>query len=100
MQYDWPGNVRELRNIIERALVLCKGKKIKPSELVFPEVQQSVSLQVDIDEAGLAPLEEIERRHIQHVFESCSRNLAKSATILSVSESTLRRKLKSYNVIP
>jgi DNA-binding NtrC family response regulator len=26
--YDWPGNVRELMNVIERAMLLCKGKSV------------------------------------------------------------------------
>ena len=24
-RYSWPGNVRELRNVVERAMILCKG---------------------------------------------------------------------------
>jgi PAS domain S-box-containing protein len=27
--YDWPGNVRELKNIIERAVILSKGKTLR-----------------------------------------------------------------------
>ncbi|MBM3301276.1 MAG: sigma 54-interacting transcriptional regulator, partial [Deltaproteobacteria bacterium] len=30
VRYEWPGNVRELRNVIERALILCRGKRITP----------------------------------------------------------------------
>ncbi len=26
--YDWPGNVRELMNVVERAMLLCKGKSV------------------------------------------------------------------------
>lgn len=26
--YNWPGNVRELENVIERAVILCRGKEI------------------------------------------------------------------------
>lgn len=28
LNYPWPGNVRELENAIERAVILCRGKKI------------------------------------------------------------------------
>lgn len=31
--YAWPGNVRELRNICERLVVLCEGKRIDASSL-------------------------------------------------------------------
>lgn len=31
--YDWPGNVRELQNVIERALILSRGKKRLSVEL-------------------------------------------------------------------
>jgi DNA-binding NtrC family response regulator len=31
--YSWPGNVRELVNIIERGVVLCKGKELTPADL-------------------------------------------------------------------
>jgi transcriptional regulator with GAF, ATPase, and Fis domain len=27
--YDWPGNVRELQNVIERALISCRGKQLQ-----------------------------------------------------------------------
>jgi two-component system, NtrC family, response regulator AtoC len=31
--HDWPGNVRELENAIERAVTLCEGHVIHPSDL-------------------------------------------------------------------
>ena len=28
-QYDWPGNIRELQNVIERAVILAKGVRLR-----------------------------------------------------------------------
>ena len=37
--YDWPGNVRELENVIERAVVIGKKRKITPLDLPFQDVR-------------------------------------------------------------
>ena len=36
-QYPWPGNVRELENVIQRAVVLCRGRVVTPAHLMFDE---------------------------------------------------------------
>src|SRR5690606_30626976 len=28
-RYDWPGNIRELKNVIERAVILSRGKVLR-----------------------------------------------------------------------
>jgi len=34
-QYDWPGNVRELRNVLEQAVILSRGERLR-LDLVLP----------------------------------------------------------------
>jgi len=42
----WPGNVRELQNVIQFALVKCRGTRIKPEHL--PIVLQAYMAKTNI----------------------------------------------------
>jgi two-component system response regulator FlrC len=42
-QYPWPGNVRELENVIQRAVVLCRGRVVTAAHLMFDESQPLLS---------------------------------------------------------
>jgi two-component system, NtrC family, response regulator AtoC len=37
LAYHWPGNVRELQNVVERAVLLCKGETIGVEALPFAQ---------------------------------------------------------------
>ena len=41
--YSWPGNVRELKNVIERAVVIARGRMIGTEELKFLDPGKAVS---------------------------------------------------------
>ena len=38
LKYLWPGNVRELKNVIERAVVLCRGQEIDADDLLLTKL--------------------------------------------------------------
>ena len=38
LKYLWPGNVRELKNVIERAVVLCRGQEIGVEDLLLTKL--------------------------------------------------------------
>lgn len=40
-RYDWPGNVRELQNVVERAVLLCKGRTIGEDLLVLMNIRST-----------------------------------------------------------
>ena len=40
-QYDWPGNVRELKNVMERAVILSKGKVLRLDLAMTDLLEQS-----------------------------------------------------------
>ena len=96
LSYNWPGNVRELRNVMQRAVTLTRYDRLSVDDL--PEkIRDHRSTQVVIggeDPAELLPLEEVERRYIDHVLSTVGGNKSLAARILGLDRKTLYRKLK------
>jgi DNA-binding NtrC family response regulator len=91
MLYEWPGNVRELENAVERAVVICMDRTIKPQHLPilcapFPSHPPSGSLK------------EMEKNHILQVLEQNNGNISRCAKILGIDRSTLYNKMTRYNI--
>ncbi|AFM26233.1 sigma-54-dependent transcriptional regulator [Desulfomonile tiedjei] len=102
--YSWPGNVRELENVIERALVLCRGDAIMPEDLPL-ELRQTPEIEAELDtlvsgEKGLAEtLDAIEERIIRQALKNAGNVQAQAAKILGISRSNLQYKLKKYGLL-
>jgi two-component system, NtrC family, response regulator AlgB len=90
-RHGWPGNVRELRNVVERAVLLCRGETIGVEHLPPNLLNSSLSYSV----GDMVDLETIERMHITQVVGS-SRSLRRAAAILGIDNGTLCRKMKRY----
>lgn len=98
-QYSFPGNVRELENILERAMTLCEGNTIQPSDLKLPEKTNKVDDGVHRDKVDLdQSLEEHERELIMNALEKTKWNRTAAARLLGVSFRTLRYRLKKLGI--
>ena len=91
MLYEWPGNVRELENAIERAVVVCKGRKIMPEDL---PIFRAEHLTTPLDNS----LTGVEKAHINRILNENQWNIARSASILGIDRSTLYNKIKRYKM--
>ena len=97
MRFSWPGNVRQLRNVMERALVMNREKKvIGKRDLQLPDEKPGAYPTAN----ELLPLTEVEKRHILARLKHCGGNQSKAARLLGISKITLWRKLKEYGVNP
>ena len=97
LAYSWPGNVRELEHAMERAVVLAEGKpRIQAADLP-PEIVRGARAE-DGDDGEIAPLAEIERRHILRALDHYHGNRKATAAALGIAPNTLWRKLVSYGV--
>jgi PAS domain S-box-containing protein len=107
-RYNWPGNVRELRNVLERALILCRGDIIKSDDISLPKkksdelpggkeipVTVSVSGKSNLNEA----LEAAKRLMIEGALGRCSGNVSAAARLLGVSRDALRHHMKMLELV-
>lgn len=93
--YSWPGNVRELRNVIERAVILGKGR-ITVAEL--PDSVRQIIAPV-ADPSDVSSLKERERSTILEILENCNNNRRLAAEKLGISRRTLQYRLKEYGLV-
>ncbi len=100
MKYNYPGNVRELENIIERAVVLTRGKVITLNDLPmnikgFKEERTLAAF----GEGNLTEqVEALEKQLIFDALQQSGGNQTKAGKLLGLTERNLRYKLKKYNI--
>jgi two-component system response regulator AtoC len=95
LEYDWPGNVRELENVLTRAIALARGHVLTSDDLLL-------SLGGDREKppaaAEILPLEKVEREYIEKALSVTGWNISRTARMLNISPTTLRKKIKDYKL--
>ena len=96
MRYDYPGNVRELENLVERAVVLCRGDVIGRGDLplTIDEPEPAGESQSHLT----AAVEGLERRMIKDALRRADGVQTRAAEFLGITERALRYKLKKYGL--
>jgi two-component system response regulator HydG len=94
LAHDWPGNVRELENVIERAVVLCRGQELGVDDLPEAIAQGEGTALVGQLTFGVGtPIEEMERVAIRETLKQTKGDKALAAQLLGISIRTIYRKL-------
>jgi formate hydrogenlyase transcriptional activator len=91
--YSWPGNVRELANVIERALILSRGRELRLHRFGVPHRASGAR--------SSQRLEDVERAHFLRVLEACGWRITgggNAAETLGMRPSTLRSRLKKLGI--
>jgi two-component system response regulator AtoC len=115
--HAWPGNVRELKNAVERAVILCSERVIRPEHLPpgvrtprgssphqpaptpGQPVPASPSSPPPLERAGWqAELKTLERSRLVEALERCSGNQTRAAKLLGISRRTLVSRLSEFGI--
>jgi DNA-binding NtrC family response regulator len=93
VEYSWPGNIRELKNVIERAVLLARGDTIEPMDLHL-DFKAEIVAQTD----SKLTFREAQSRHIRTALRAECGNIARTATRLGMTRSSLYNKLKTFGI--
>ena len=102
LEYSFTGNVRELENVIERAMVLADGPKLRVDDLPH-HVQSPVRAldDVDLGDDELSVKKHgavLERQLIQKALERTGGNRTRAADLLELSSRALLYKIRDYGL--
>ncbi len=96
--YPWPGNVRELQHVVERAVVLARGRFIEVEHLPdavrgcgAPPTRPSSPAVIEVPVG--TPLADVERLLIDETLRRTGGNRQRAAEVLGIAARTIYRKL-------
>lgn len=98
MRHDFPGNVRQLENFIEYAFVLCHSRMIDVCHLPEDIKSATPTFRAGSESLSDSRLGWAEADIIKSTLESNNGHLQKTAKDLSISRTTLWRKIKKYSI--
>ncbi len=104
-RHTFPGNVRELENIIERAIIFCRGRTLTPQDLprdirdpaeqIATAFTQGDAQRVRVEMAlGKQTLADVEAAVIQEVLRASDYNKSLASRQLGLTRFALERRLK------
>jgi DNA-binding NtrC family response regulator len=93
--YSFPGNIREMRNIIERAVILCSGNELLPTNLLM--INNKV-IKNNTAELNIFDLEVIEKNTILRALKQTNNNKTEAAKLLNIEWNSLHRRMLKYGI--
>ena len=105
-KHRWPGNIRELRNVVERAIIMSKGERLR-LELALPAPSPSTGAEADVVPPAEGLLTDAEMRHREKANLLLALGMANgrvsgdggAADLLGLKASTLAYRMKRFGIV-
>ncbi len=92
-RHPWPGNVRELDHVIQRAVLMAKGRFVKAADLGLTPAPGSGAPRLED-----MSLEEVEYYLIRKTLERCGGSVTSAAKELGLSRSAMYRRIQKHGL--
>ncbi len=94
--YDWPGNIRQLKNKVKQLAALSsmarEGSVVELSRSFFEDKQEAETVSL------FDQVEQFEKKLLTEALLASNGNKSEAARLLNIHESTLRAKMKRYDM--
>ena len=103
-QYDWPGNIRELQNVIERAVILSKGVRLR-LDIALADLPAAATAASDMSDVILTD-RECRARERANLMKALQRTDGRiygaggAAELLGINPTTLASRLRALKITP
>ncbi len=103
-QYDWPGNIRELENVIQRAVILSKGVRLR-LDIALADLTATAAPAPDMPDVILTD-RECRARERTNLMKALQRTDGRiygaggAAELLGINPTTLASRLRALKITP
>ncbi len=97
-EYRWPGNVRELRNVVQRAVHLARGPRIRAADLALSDHGDLMGLEELLALPYREAHTQLDRYYLRRIMTETRGNITRAAQRLGTSRRSLRERLKRLNL--
>jgi transcriptional regulator with GAF, ATPase, and Fis domain len=103
-RYDWPGNIRELENVIQRAVILSKGERLR-LDIALANLCATATAAPDMPDVILTD-RECRARERANLMKALERSAGRiyghggAAELLAINPTTLASRLRALKIAP